>query len=32
MNPKWIKRIDFLMTVGTKPFKYNEIKITKLDS
>ena len=32
MNPKWIKRLDFLMTNGTKPFKYNEIKITKLDS
>ena len=32
MSPKWIKRIDFLMTNGTKPFKYNEIKITKLNS
>ena len=32
MSPKWIKRIDFMMTNGTKPFKYNEIKITKLDS
>ena len=32
MSPKWVKRIDFLMTNGTKPFKYNEIKITKLNS
>ena len=32
MNPKWLKRVDFLMTNGTRPFKYNEIKITKLDS
>jgi len=32
MNPKWLKRVDFLMTDGTRPFKYNEIKITKLDS
>ena len=32
MNPKWLKRIDFLMTDGTRPFKYNEIKITKLNS
>ena len=32
MSPKWIKRIDFMMTNGTKPFKYNGIKITKLDS
>ena len=32
MSPKWIKRIDFMMTNGTKPFKYNKIKITKLDS
>ena len=32
MNPKWIKRVDFMMTNGTKPFKYNGIKITKLDS
>ena len=32
MNPKWLKRVDFLLTNGTRPFKYNEIKITKLDS
>ena len=32
MNPKWLKRVDFLMTNGTRPFKYDEIKITKLDS
>ena len=32
MNPKWLKRVDFLLTSGTRPFKYNEIKITKLDS
>ena len=32
MNPKWIKRVDFLVTNGTRPFKYNEIKITKLNS
>ena len=32
MNPKWLKRVDFLMTDGTRPFKYNEIKITRLDS
>ena len=32
MNPKWLKRVDFLMTSGTRPFKYNKIKITKLDS
>jgi len=32
MNPKWLKRVDFLMTDGTRPFKYNEIKITKLNS
>ena len=32
MNPKWLKRVDFLLTSGTRPFKYDEIKITKLDS
>ena len=32
MNPKWIKRVDFLVTNGTRPFKYSEIKITKLNS
>ena len=32
MNAKWLKRVDFLMTDGTRPFKYNEIKITKLNS
>tara|TARA_Y100000310_G_scaffold97979_1_gene95642 strand:- start:1073 stop:1576 length:504 start_codon:yes stop_codon:yes gene_type:complete len=32
MNPKWLKRVDFLLTSGTRPFKYNEIKITKLNS
>ena len=32
MSPKWIKRVDFLVTNGTRPFKYNEIKITKLNS
>jgi len=32
MNPKWLKRIDFLVTNGTRPFKYNEIKIVKLNS
>ena len=32
MNPKYIKYVDFLVTEGTNPFKYNEIKITKLDN
>ncbi len=32
MNPKWLKRVDFLVTNGTQPFKYDEIKIVKLDS
>ncbi len=32
MNPKWLKRVDFLVTNGTRPFKYDEIKIVKLDS
>ena len=32
MNPKWLKRVDFLLTSGTRPFKYDEIKIAKLDS
>ena len=32
MNPKWLKRVDFLLTSGARPFKYNEIKITKMDS
>tara|TARA_Y100000310_G_scaffold333714_1_gene411819 strand:+ start:490 stop:993 length:504 start_codon:yes stop_codon:yes gene_type:complete len=32
MNPKWLKRVDFLVTIGTKPFRYNEIKITKMNS
>jgi hypothetical protein len=31
MNPKYIKYVDFLVTEGTKMFKYNEIKITKLE-
>ena len=31
MNPKYIKYVDFLVTEGTNPFKYNEIKITKID-
>ncbi len=32
MNPKWLKRVDFLLTSGTRPFKYDKIKITKLNS
>ena len=32
MSPKWLKRVDFLVTNGTRPFKYDEIKIVKLDS
>ena len=32
MSPKWLKRVDFLVTNGTRPFKYDEIKITKLKS
>ena len=32
MNPKWLKRVDFLVTNGTRPFKYNEIKIAKMNS
>ena len=32
MNPKWLKRVDFLVTNGTQPFKYNEIKITKVSN
>ena len=31
MNPKWLKRVDFLVTNGTRPFKYDEIKIVKLE-
>ena len=31
MNPKWLKRVDFLVTNGTQPFKYDEIKIVKLE-
>ena len=32
MSPKWLKRVDFLVTNGTKPFKYNEVKITKVSN
>ena len=31
MSPKWLKRVDFLVTNGTQPFKYDEIKIVKLE-
>ena len=31
MSPKWLKRVDFLVTNGTRPFKYDEIKIVKLE-
>ena len=30
MSAKWVKRIDFLVSSGTKLFKQNEIKITKM--
>ena len=29
MNPKWKNRVDFLLTIGAKPFRYNEITLTK---
>jgi hypothetical protein len=32
MNSKWLKRIDFLVTKGTSPFKYTKIKIAKVAS
>ena len=32
MNSKWLKRIDFLVTKGTRPFKYTGIKIVKVAS
>ena len=31
MNSRWKNRIDFLCSIGTKPFKYNKVKIQKLD-
>ena len=32
MSSRWIKRVDFLVTKGTRPFKYTGIKIVKVVS
>ena len=32
MSSRWIKRVDFLVTKGTRPFKYTGIKIAKVAS
>ncbi len=32
MSSRWIKRVDFLVTKGTRPFKYTGIKIIKVVS
>ena len=31
MNPKWKNRVDFLLTAGSKPFRYDKITIAKHD-